>query len=261
SAKNVLIIGGGVAGMYAAITAAERGHKVTLTEKSDKLGGVLWFSETDKHKEDLKRYKDSLICRIKRLGVKVELGTEADAAYIEGKKADAVICAVGAEPVVPRIKGIENALHALTAYSDFDKLGQKIVIIGGGLIGCETGYLLADLGKTVHIIELLDDVAKDGNDSHRRALIPRMKKTLTWEVNSRCVEVTPNGVTVEDKECNQRFIDADTIIYAVGMKPKTSLVDSLRNSAAWFVPVGDCVSARRIEQAVYEGFMAAMDII
>ncbi len=91
---------------------------------------------------------------------------------------------------------------------------------------------------------MLDDVAKDGNDSHRRALIPRMKKTLTWDVNTRCTEVTPNGVKVQDKDCNERFIEADTVIYAVGMKPKNELVDSLKVAAEWFVPAGDCVKAR-----------------
>ncbi len=103
SSKDVLIIGGGVAGMYAAITAAERGHRVTIAEKEGRLGGVLWFTENDKHKEDLKRYKDSLICRLNRLGVKVEFNTEANSEYIKNKKADAVICAVGAaEPVIPK---------------------------------------------------------------------------------------------------------------------------------------------------------------
>ena len=261
SSKDVLVIGGGVGGMYAAVTAAERGHKVTLAEKENRLGGLLWFTDVDIHKDDLKRFRDSLITRINRLGVRVELDTEVTNEYMESKNPYAVICAVGSEPVIPGIPGIEKAHHALYAYSDFDKLGQKIVMIGGGLTGCEAGFHLAELGKTVHIIEMLDDIAIEGNDSHRRALIPRMKKILTWDVGVRCSEIKDDGVYAVDKEGRKEFIEADSIIYAVGMKPRDNVVESLRSSIGWFVPVGDCVKARRIEQAVYEGFMAAMDII
>ena len=259
--RNVLVVGGGVGGMYAAITAAERGHKVTLCEKDDKLGGILWFTEIDYHKTDLKKYKDSLITRMSRLGVNVEFNTEVDKAYIEKKNPDAVICAVGAEPIVPRIPGIEKARSIFTVYTDFESLGQKVVVIGGGLVGSETGFYLAEMGKTVHVVEMLDDVAKDANDSHRRALIPRMKKTLTWDVNTACTGIENGGITVKGPEGKERFIEADTVVYAVGLKAKTSVVESLRGAVNWFIPVGDCVRARRVEQAVYEGYIAAMDIL
>ena len=247
--------------MYAAITAAERGHEVTLAEKENILGGLLWFTEFDIHKNDLKRFKDSLITKINRLGVKVELNTEVTNEYIKSKNPYAVICAVGSEPIIPEIPGIEKAHHALYAYSDFDKLSQRIVMIGGGLAGCEIGLHLAELGKTVHIIEMLDDIAIEGNDSHRRALIPRMKKILTWDVGVRCSEIKDNGVYTVDREGRKEFIETESIIYAVGMKSRNNVVESLRSSTSWFVPVGDCVKARRIEQAVYEGFIAAMDIL
>ncbi len=261
SSKNVLVVGGGVSGMYAAITAAERGHKVTLAEKENKLGGLLWFTEIDIHKEDLKKYKDSLVKRLNRLKVNIELNTEVTSDYIKLKNPDAVICAVGAEPVIPGIPGIEKARHALKVYNDLDKLGQKIIMIGGGLVGCETGLHLAELGKTVHILEMLKDVALEANDSHRRALIPRMNKVLTYDVGARCTEITGKGVRLVDGNGNEKFIEADAVVYAVGMKPKTKVVEGLRGSTAWFVPTGDCVQARRVQQAVYEGFIAAMDIV
>ncbi|MEW6425063.1 MAG: NAD(P)/FAD-dependent oxidoreductase [Bacillota bacterium] len=261
SSKNVLVIGGGVAGMYAAITAAERGHKVTLAEKEGKLGGLLWFTEVDVHKKDLKRYKDSLIRRLERLGVEVELNTEATPDYIRLKNPDAVICAVGAKPIVPGIPGIEKARHVLEAYSGLDRLGRKIVIIGGGLAGCETGLHLAELGKTVHIVEMLDDVAKDANDSHRRALIPLMKKMLTWDVGVRGTEITAGGIKAVGRKGNEKFIAADTVIYAAGMEPRTGVVESLRGAVPWFVAAGDCVRPRTVKEAVYEGFWAAMDIL
>jgi len=259
--REILVVGGGVAGMYAAITGAERGHRVTLCEKDDKMGGILWFTEFDFHKEDLRRYKDSLITRLSRLNVTVELDTTVNGDMIRLKNPDAVICAIGAAPIVPRISGIEKARSIFAAYTDIDRLGEKIVIIGGGLVGSETGFYLAEMGKTVHIVEMLDEVAKDGNDSHRRALIPRMKKKLTWDVNTTCTTVEDNGIVVACPDGRSRAIEADTVLYAVGMNARIDEVDSLRGIANWFVPVGDCKKARRVEHAVYEGFMAAMDIL
>ncbi len=258
--KDVLVVGGGASGMYAAITAAQRGHKVTILEASDRLGGILKFTDVDYHKNDLRRYRDSLITRLNRLNVTVRLNTEVTPHMIEQHGADAVICAIGADTIVPPIKGIQKAMPILEVYDDLDALGQRIVVVGGGLVGSETGLYLAEIGKTVHIIEMTDDVAREGNDSHRRALIPRMKKTLTWDVNTICSEIHDNGITVTDAEGNSRFIEADTIVYATGLRAKTSVVDSLRKSADWFIPVGDCVRSRTVKEAVFEGFMAAMDI-
>jgi len=259
--RKVLVVGGGVAGMYAAITAAERGHKVILCEKEGKLGGWLWFTDYDSHKEDLRKYRDSMVNRINRLGVEVRLNTEVTRDDIEAMKPDAVVCAVGSEPLVPPIPGIENADSIFAAFGDPDAMGEKIVIIGGGLVGCEIGYYLAEQGKTVHIIEMQDDVAKDSFDSHRRALIPRMKKSLTWDVDTRCVSVAPGKITVAGPDGMERVIEGDTIFYAAGLAPKTEVVDALRGTVAWFVPVGDCIRPRRVKEAVYEGCMAAMDIL
>ena len=141
---DVVIVGGGVSGMYAAVTAAERGHDVTLVEKADKLGGQLWFTEIDTDKESLLRFRDSMIARCKYAGVKILLNTEATKESIEAMHPDYVICSVGAHPFVPPIKGIENAEHALYAYTHPDEIkGKKIIIIGGGAIGCESGYFFA----------------------------------------------------------------------------------------------------------------------
>ena len=259
--RKVLIIGGGAAGLYAAITAAERGHDVTLAEKSGRLGGVLWFADVDVHKEDLRRFRDSLIVRAQRRGVKLCLNTEVDKDYIEKFNADAVICCVGAEPVTPPIPGIGFAHQAMYAYEEPDKVTGKVLIIGGGLVGCELGFHLACCGRTVHIVEMQDDIAKDGKDSHRRGLIPRMKECMTWDVNCVCKEIKEGGAVIIDGTGTERFIEADTILYATGMTAKTGLVESLRAAGGWFVACGDCKEARLLENATYEGFVAAMDII
>ena len=101
----MLVVGGGVGGLYASITAAERGHKVLLAKKTDKLGGTLWFTEVDPHKNDFRRYRDSLVARAQRAGVDFEFNTEVTADYIAGRNPDAVICAAGSVPAVPPIRG------------------------------------------------------------------------------------------------------------------------------------------------------------
>ncbi|MGI5970916.1 MAG: FAD-dependent oxidoreductase [Oscillospiraceae bacterium] len=258
--RRVLVVGGGVSGMYAALTAAERGHEVILAEKSGRLGGLLWFTDVDEHKESLRRFRDSLEARCRHNGVDIRLGCEVTKEIIEAISPDAVICAVGSRPAVPPIKGIEKALHALDAYADLRKVGKKIVMIGGGLIGCETGYFFADNGHSVHILEMRDDLAIDANDSHRRALLPRMKKTMTWDCSVTVAEVTDTGVKFlrDGKEC---FAEADTVIYATGMRSNQEIVEALRGIVPKFVVTGDAKQSRQVSQATYEGFCAAMDII
>ncbi len=259
--RRVMVVGGGPAGLYAAATAAERGHDVILVEACRQLGGLLWFTDVDAHKESLRRFRDSLIARCTRLGVKFQLGTAADRNYIQQMQPDAVICAIGSSPVRPPIAGIETAHHALYCYDRPAEVGHRVVMIGGGLVGCETGYWLADTGHEVHVLEMREDLAMDANDSHRRALLPRMERSMTWDCSARVTEVADGGVKFRDKDGAERFVEADTVLYAVGQRANTQMVDELRGACDWFVPVGDCVRARQVKQAVYEGFCAAMDIL
>ena len=264
ASRKVLVVGGGVSGMYAAITAAERGHQVTLCEKEGKLGGLLWFTEKDTHKESLLRYRDSLIVRTQRAGVDIRLNTEVTREMLEEMKPDHVICAVGSHPFVPPIKGIENAKHALYAYEDLEALkGKKVVIIGGGAIGCESGYFFADAcGAKVQILEMRDEMCKDSGMSQRMALLPRMAKAgmiLNCSVSTR--EVKPNGVVFADKDGNEQFAEADLVLYCCGNRSNDDVVKSLEGVVPRFVVTGDAKRARIVKWATYEGFCAAMDIL
>lgn len=260
--RDVLVIGGGVAGLYAAITAAKRGHKVTLVEKRDTLGGHLWFTEHDEHKGDLKRYKDSLITRATRAGVNIELNTQADEAYIKAKAPYALIAALGSQPSTPPIPGIENAKHAFFVYTDPEKLGKNIVIVGGGLIGCETAYLLGERGHNVTVLEMREDVALDANDSHRRALLPRMEKYHNvCKCSVTVTDIQADKVSYIDEKGNKSSVTCDTVLYAIGMKCENEQAEKFRNLAPLFYSVGDCNQARLIKEATYEGFCAAMDIL
>ena len=262
--RDVVVVGGGVSGMYAAITAAERGHDVTLIEKEGKLGGLLWFTEVDTDKESLLRYRDALIARCKFNGVKIMLNTEATRELLERMKPDAVICAVGSHPFVPPIPGVEHAKHAVEAYKDIESLrGKKVVIIGGGAIGCESGYFFAtECGATVQILEMRDEMCKDSYPSQRAALLPRMDKAgmlLNCSVSTK--EITPNGVRFVDKDGSEQFAEADIVYYCCGNRSNDTVVNSLEGVCPWFVVTGDARQARTVKQATYEGFCAAMDIL
>ena len=260
--RKVLVIGGGPAGLYAAATAKGRGHDVTLVEKEAKLGGLLWFTDVDGHKESLKKFKDALIARVYRLGVNVLLNTEATPEMVESLNPDAVICAIGSHPFVVPIKGIEKAYHALDIYKNPSLLGKKAVLIGGGAIGCESGYFFAEeYGCQIHILEMRGDMCIDSNDSQRRALIPRMKNAgMTWDCNVSVKEITDKGVAFADQDGVDQFIECDCVVYACGNRAND--VSAFQNIVPWFVPVGDYNKrARTCKQATYEGFCAAMDII
>jgi 2,4-dienoyl-CoA reductase-like NADH-dependent reductase (Old Yellow Enzyme family)/thioredoxin reductase len=259
--RNVLVIGGGVAGMYAAITAAERGHDVTLVEKTDRLGGLLWFTDVDDHKESLRRFRDCLITRCKSRGVSIRLDTEASSEMIADLKPYAVICAVGSKPRKPPINGIENAVHALDMYAAPEKTGHTVVMIGGGLIGCETGLWLANQGHEVHILEMREDLAIEAGDSHRRALFPRMKQSLSWDLSVQVTELSNKGVMFTARNGEKRFVEADTVVYAVGQRPCSDTVEALKGSCDRFYAVGDCVNPAQVKQATYGGFCAAMDVL
>jgi NADPH-dependent 2,4-dienoyl-CoA reductase/sulfur reductase-like enzyme len=264
SKKKVLVVGGGPGGMVAAITAAERGHYVTLVEKSDSLGGFLKFTDSDTYKDDLRRYKNSLIARISKLPIDVEFGLEADAAFIERENPDAVVVAVGAQPMVPKIPGIDgpNVLYAVNTYWEPEKVGRKVVMIGGGLVGCETALHLAALGKSVTVVEMLDQLAADSTGSHRIALEAMMKEHgLPARMKTKCVEIVSKGVRVLNENGAEEVIEADTVVYAVGMKASSDQAFVLSNAAPrQYFMVGDCLSPRKVKQAVHEGFHAAMDI-
>ncbi len=262
--RKVVVIGGGVSGMYAAVTAAERGHKVTLIEKAGKLGGQLWFTEIDTDKESLLRFRDSMVARVKYAGVEVRLNTEATREMVSAMQPDAVICAVGSHPFVPPTPGIEKAQHALYAYTHPDEVkGKKIVIIGGGAIGCESGYFFAsEWGAKVDILEMRDDVCKDSGMSQRMALLPRMKKAgMGTHCSVTTQEVTDNGVRFLDKDGVEQFIEADLVLHCCGSRSNDEIVKRLEGCCPWFIVTGDAKMARTVKMATYEGFCAAMDIL
>lgn len=257
--RRVYVIGGGPAGMMAAVTAAERGHDVTLFEKTDSLGGILKYTDKDVHKGDLRKFKNHLVAMVKKRAVKVRFNAEATAALIDADRPDVVIAATGSVAVKPKIPGIENAIHALDAYNDTTKIGDKVVIVGGGLAGCETALHLASLGKGVTVIEMTSELAPDSYPYHRRWMLHRLEMKVKIETNLTCTEVASNGVWTVDKKGKKKFFEADTVVYATGMK-SVSPEEFQKAAPMYYYQVGDCVRPAKVKEAVHEAYFAAVDL-
>ena len=261
--RNVLVIGGGVAGMEAAIVAADRGHKVTLVEKSNSLGGLLNFADNDFYKADLRAFKDLLIRRVHNRDINLMLGKELTPEEIRSFGAEVIIAAVGSRSIVPSIPGIENAMKAVDVYKDGNKVGQKVIMVGGGLVGCEVGLHLAKNGREVTIVEMTDKIAPDAYPFYRMALLNEMDKALVCKTGLKCTSIAPNGITGVNCENQEEFLFGDTVVYAVGMQPNREVVEKIRD-AAGDVPVyevGDCTQPAKVHEAVRAGFEAAVTIL
>ena len=259
--KKVVIVGGGPAGMQAAIQAQARGHQVTLFEAGPKLGGQLFYADYVWFKKAMKAYRDWLIRMTERSGADIHLGCAATPELVAAQKPDAVIVAIGAEPVIPAIPGANgpNVYTAVDIYADAGKLGQHVVIIGGGMVGCETALHLAHLGKTVTLLEMRPLLAPDGYFSERTHTIEWMDKNenIAYNVNTYCKEIRPDGVVAQGPEKEQWF-PADSVILSAGMRPRAVQRDQFLGIAFDVICAGDCTKAGLLYNAVRQGYDAAM---
>lgn len=261
TSEQVLVVGGGPAGLQAAITAADRGHKVTVVEKSDQLGGLLWFTDVDVDKPDLRAFKDLLIREAKERGVEFVLNTEVTPEYIKEHKPGAVILAVGSVPSTPPVPGIEHAIQALDAYAGAP-VGKKVVMVGGGLVGCETGLHLQKTGHEVTVIDLLDRVANESYGMYRDALVHEMDHVGMVSIpKTKCLEIKPDGVVIENADGVQT-LEADTVIYALGMKsvPTKDLEEAAAEIGAQCHVIGDAIKPAKVDRATRTAYLAAIEI-
>lgn len=261
ASRKVLVVGGGCGGMQAAITAADRGHKVILCEKSDVLGGLLNFTDHTDHKVDIREFKELLIREVNKRDIEVNLGCEVTADTIKDIAPEAVILAVGSDDLILPIEGIENAITAMDVYSnDFAGLGKSTIVLGGGLVGCEAAADYIDHGIETTIVEMKGALMPDTTGLYRTAVHDFIDKNGgKYEVNAKVIKVGKDFVVAE-QEGKEITLTADSVVNAMGRRAHS--VEALKSAIT--VPVweiGDCVKARQIGDAVREGYTAAMEII
>ena len=256
--KKILVVGGGPAGMEAAITAANRGHDVTLIEKENRLGGNLHPAGAAYFKEDIKKLCQCLERRVEKAGVKVILNTEVDQYYVEGFAPDALFVAIGSNELRPPIKGIDgdNVIMAIDAELQPEKLGKKVAIMCGGLVGAEAACSFAKEGQEVSIIEMKPDVAMEVNSFYRGGLMPHVQESAEIFVNTKVTEITEKGVMVENAD-GSFLVEADSVVCALGFRPKTKEVDELCEKVDEYYIIGDCNRVAMIYQAMDAGYHAA----
>lgn len=258
--KKVAIIGGGPAGMQAAITAASRGHDVSIIEKDTGLGGSMRYAVIAPFKYPLKGFLDYLIGQIERLKIDVRLSTIVEPKDLIGKY-DAVIVAIGATPVVPGIMGMDNAILASEAYMDLSKVGHHAGIIGGGEVGCELAIYLAQCGKDVSIFEMNDELAVTASPTAHDEILLRISEYPGIEVLTgvKCKKIHSGSIDCESSHGLQT-ISVDTFINATGFMPKRNEIDRYLNCGLELIPVGDCVKPRSVEWAIKDGYYAGMQL-
>lgn len=172
-----------------------------------------------------------------------------------------MLVAVGAEPLILPVPGIEQAKTAISVYGQENTLGDRVIVIGGGQVGCETALHLAKLGKTVTVVEMQSQLAPDASPTHRDELMVEIGKEAGFIpiCGARCVSVTSGSVTyVQDGK--ETTITADHVILAAGMKARAAEADCFIGTAPHFAEIGDCVKARTVEWATKEAFYAAVNL-
>ena len=290
--KRIMVVGGGAAGMRAALTAAERGHSVHLYEASGELGGQLYLAAAPPGRREFAELARDLAVQVVLSPVQVHLNTVVDEALLQSDPPDHVIVATGAQPITPPIPGIEaaNVVQAWDVLRNRVRTGRRVVIIGGGAVGVETALFLAEKGtlsgetlkflmvnkaepmddlynlavngtKEVLLIEMVDRLGEGLGKTTRWTLLQDMKRTNVQAMTAtKALGITPQGVNVETAEGGQQEIPADTVVLGVGSQSHNPLAESLARLSIPCTTVGDADQVATAFEAMHSGFRAGMAI-
>ena len=261
--KNVIIIGGGVAGMEAARVAAERGHKVTLFEKSNRLGGNLIPGGAPDFKEDDLALADWYTNELKDLNVEICYNTKVTKETVKNFNADVVIVATGSKPRKLSIPGTDKVYTAEEVLLGKKDAGSSTIIIGGGLVGCETALWLADQGKKVTLVELQDGILKVGgplchaNEDMLKDLVKF--KEIDLRVNTAVIGANEDGFIIKSGD-KEEVVAADSAIVAIGYISEKSLYDEIKFEVPKVHLLGDANQVSNIMYAIWNAYEVARNI-
>ena len=276
--KRIAVIGSGPAGLVAAITAAKKGHQVILFEKSDRLGGLMYYVGKPEFKIDYQKYLDYLLHMLEKSSVEVRKNTEFTVDTAKEENFDKIIAATGSETLVPRLEGVENALNPLDILDGKIPEAKSFIVCGAGLVGCEVSMHLAELGKDVTMI----DIVPDAHAAHMYAVDWSINAKLAQdgvrvELGEKILKIEKNAVVCQprqekmphDPRILQTPVDlsgpyaeenvtftGDAVICALGMKAVNTMAYELKDAGYPVEIIGDAYGARKIIDAVHEGFHA-----
>lgn len=261
--KKVTVVGGGVAGMEATRIAAIRGHRVTLYEKGKDLGGHLVEASVPDFKKDVAALLDWYKNELKKLDIEVKTGIDASSELIKRENPDVVIVATGSSPIIPDIPGIDkpSVITCVDLLLGKKNGGDKIIVIGGGMVGCETAIWLAEQGKQVTLVELLPELMSGHlsvpfmNRMMLTDLLALNKVKVLTDVSIQ--EITDDGIIINDGSEN---IVAETVVIAVGLKPDDGLYQILQEQSPNVYNIGDCREPRNIMGAIWDSFEVGRSI-
>jgi 2-enoate reductase len=264
--KKVMIVGGGVAGMESARVATLRGHQVTLYEKTDKLGGHLREACVPDFKDDDKRLLNWYENEMKAMSIDISFNTEVTADMVKSENPDVVIIATGSTPITPDIPGINmsNVTGAGELLLGNSTVGDTVAVIGGGLVGCETALWLAKQHKKVTIIEELEDLMAAGRP------VPHMNKIMLIDLlkfhkvdvltETSLLEVKQDSIVVVNNNFHKKTLNVDSVVIAVGLKPESSLYNSLIQEMFEVYAIGDSREAANYMNAIWDAYDLARNI-